>query len=57
MYFDEVEGGTKLSWRHKHDVGWNPILRIGNYVDKMWNNTFDSTLVNLKTVVEKEATP
>lgn len=50
--FEDKGSGTTVVWSHKHDVGWNPILRFALNYTTEWNDLFENTLVNLKKDIE-----
>jgi|GEM_PF-5396495 len=52
MYFSQTENGTTVSWQHKHDVGWNPVLRFSLKYTTEWQELFDKTLEQLKEDIE-----
>lgn len=51
--FEEVEGGTKVTWGMNMDAGMNPMMRyMGTMMDGMMGPVFEQGLADMKTHVE-----
>jgi hypothetical protein len=55
--FQQVDGGTEVTWTDDLDMGNNPVFRwMGLAMDGMLGATFEESLANLKTEVEGAGT-
>jgi hypothetical protein len=54
--FQGASGGTQVTWTDEGQLGRNPMQRImGQMMDSMMGKTFEASLGNLKTAVERAA--
>ena len=52
--FEPADKGTKVTWTDQGKLGHNPMQRVmGLMMDSMMGKTFEASLGNLKTLVER----